>query len=208
MQGQTNIESIWNQVVDDVKMKVIRPTLWRSMEMAAPIIMENGWFVVGFPPGSYHMSGNLSTGDHQNAIENAILQFTGQKLKLRIIEGDTLEDWTHAKFKDMHVERLREQARTRSDKESSTSQAWESLLEQISRRYAVAPLRGLPQGKARYLKEMLDSLIELMDEIMPIGTTSDEFNERALSRALEKIAQLTEVPSTLLALELIRMRGE
>jgi len=208
MQESKNVNSIWNEVVEDVKLKVIRPTLWRSMEIAVPVIIENGWFVVGFPPGSFHMSGNLTTVDHLVAIERAIEVFSGQKLKLRIIEGDSLEDWTHVKFKDQHVEKLREEARKQQARASETNQSWETLLEQISRRYASAPLRQLPQGKARYLNDILKLMSEAIDELMPAGVEADELTERSLARAIEKVAQYTDIPSPIIALELQRMRGE
>jgi cell division protein YceG involved in septum cleavage len=178
------------------------------MEIAQPITMENGWFVVGFPAGSYHMSGNLTTGDHQNAIERAILQFTNTKLKLRIIEGDTIDDWQHVKFKDQHIARLRAEKATQREKESEISQAWDNLLEQISRRYATASYRQLPQGKARYVREIMQLISATMDDLMPTGEETDDISERALARALEKVGQLADIPSPFIALELMRMRGE
>ena len=208
MTRQVDVEAVWDKVVEDVKQKVIRPTLWRSMEIAVPIIVESGWFVVGFPPGSFHMTGNLTTADHQHAIERAIFQFAGERLKLIIIERDSLDDWTHAKYKDQHVERLRDEARAQREKESSTSQSWETLLEQISRRYAAAPLRGLPQGRARYMKDILLLISSVMDELMPRGAEADELTERQLARAFEKVAQLTDIPATIIALELLNLRGD
>jgi len=207
MPAQTNISGIWDRVVDQVKMKVIRPTLWRSLEIAVPIAIEDGQFVVGFVPGSFHMSGNLTSADHKNAIEKAILEFSGQSLRLRIIEGDSIDDWTQVKYKDQHVHRLREEASRQAAIEASASQSWDTILEQISRQYAAVQLRQLPQNRARYVTEILKSLCETIDELMPAGSEPDELAERALARAIEKIAQLADMPSTVVAFELNRMRG-
>jgi hypothetical protein len=208
MQEMTNIEKIWDLVTEDVKQKVIHPTLWRSLEIATPIIIESGWFVVAFPPGSFHMSGNLTTGIHQNAIERAIEQITGTKLKLRIIEGDSIDDWTQVKYKDQHAEQLHERASKQRLKESESTQAWDNLLEQISRRYAATKFRQLPQTKAKFVREIIREISAVMDEVMPAGQEPDELSERTLGRALEKVGQLADIPAPFIALELMRLRGE
>jgi hypothetical protein len=208
MQSQSNVEAIWNKVVDQVKMTVIHPTLWRCLESAVPVTMEENEFVVGFPAGTYHMSGYLNSGEHRNAIETAIKEFTGQPLKLRIIEGGTLEDWATAKTKDRNVQLLKEENRRKREKESNVNQSWDSLLERISRTYIKYPLRQLPQYRARYLSEMLEAIIETMDEVMPDGRSTDELTERSLGRAIDKVAQMIDVPPTMVAMELLRLYGK
>lgn len=205
MQSHSNIEAIWNKVVDQVKMTVIHPTLWRSLECAVPVTMEGDEFIVGFPAGMYHMSGYLNSGEHRNSIETAIRQFTGQSLKLRIIEGSTLDDWQAAKLKDGHMQALKEADRKKREKQSDVNQSWDSLLERISRTYMKYPLRQLPQNRARYMMEMLEAISETMDEVMPEGRSDDELTERSLGRAIDKVAQMIDVPPTLIAFELLKM---
>lgn len=206
METGSNIEAIWSKVVDEVKMAVIHPTLWRSLERAIPVVIEGDEFVVGFAAGAYHMSGHLNAGEHRNAIESALRHFTGKNLRLRIIEGGTLEDWDMVKEKDRHIQELKEADRRKREKESNVSQSWDSLLEKISRTYVKYPLRQLPQYRARYLIDMLDAILETMDELMPEGTSDDELTERSLGRAIDKVAQMIEVPSPLIGVELLRRR--
>ena len=48
METEMNLKSVWNKVVERVKMKVIHPTFWKTVEVAVPIAAEDGVFVVGF----------------------------------------------------------------------------------------------------------------------------------------------------------------
>ncbi|MDI6827311.1 MAG: hypothetical protein QME62_02370 [Armatimonadota bacterium] len=210
MQTQIDIRTAWNKVVDHVKLKVMHRTLWEALENAVPVTIDEGQFIVGFAPGSFHLSGNMTTSEHKMAIENAIRQFTGQPLTLRIIEGTSLQDWAHAKAKDQRMAALRDAAYQKQQQEKATAKSWEGLLEYVSRRYANTPLRTLPQAKAKYIEEVVRTISETMDELMPdsddADDDADELAERSLARVLEKVATLTEVPSAIIALELRRFR--
>ncbi len=67
-------------------------------------------------------------------------------------------------------------------------------------------MRQLPQSKARYLSEMLEATANLMDQIYP--DDPDEATERHLARIIDRIASNADVPSTLFALELQRLRAQ
>ncbi len=206
MQAQINMQSVWFRVVDEVKHRVIHPTLWKALEAGVPVIIEDGQFVVGFPMGTFHLAGHLTSLDHKNIIEATIAKYVGERLSLRIIEGGTLDDWQIVKVKEAHAAALREaSARKRSD-ENSAVKVWDTVLEQVGRKYATMPNRQFAQSRAAYITEALKIVCEAMDRLIPEGQTPDVLTERAISRVLEKIAGLVEVPSTLVALELMHMR--
>lgn len=206
MQAQIDIRTVWNRVVDEVKHQVIHPTLWKALEAGVAVTVENGQFVVGFPMGTFHLSGNLMSLDHKNVIEASIAKHAGQRLLLRIIEGGTLDDWDAVKVKEAHAAALREAAALKALDETSSVRVWDTLLDQIGRKYATLPLRQLPQSRAAYITEALRMVSDAMDRAIPAGQDPDELTQRALGRVIEKVANLVEVPSTLVALELIRAR--
>jgi hypothetical protein len=205
MENQINIRELWDKVVNEVKLRVIHPTLWRTLELAVPITIEDNQFIVGMPPGSFHLSGHMTSSEHKNAIEKAITQFSGLQLNLRVIDGVTYQDWIQVKRKDESLQAIKEAAQKKREAETAVTKSWEGLLETVSRRYANTPYRQLPQFRARYLVEMLKIISEAMDELMPEGRI-DELAERSLARVIEKVATLTEVPAPIIALELLRYR--
>ena len=207
MEAQIDINSLWNKVVDQVKLKVIHPTLWKALEVAVPIAAENGVFVVGFPSAHLHVSGNLTTSEHKNAIETALREFGGVRFSLRVIEGDAAEDWLAVKDKEARVQVLKETAFEKKQSEAAVVKAWESLFELAGRRYASLSLRALPQNRAEYIKEMLKRISDAMDDLMPEDLPVDEISGRSLARLIDRVATLTESPPALIALELSRYRA-
>lgn len=208
MQAKTDIKLLWDKVVDRVKLKVIHPTLWRTLEIAVPITIENNEFVVGFVPGNSHMSGHMSSSEHKNAIETALREFSGIPLGLRIIEGDTIQDWQSNKVKEERKREMMEAAHLKRAAESAITRSWDGLMEQVGRSYAAMPFRQLPQFRSRYIEEMIQAISDTMDQLMPDGSPRDEIAERSLARVIDKVGTLVEVPGALIALELQRFRGK
>lgn len=206
MQAQVNIQTMWNRVVDEVKHRIIHPTLWKALEAGVPVIIENEQFIVGFPMGTFHLAGHLNSLDHRNIIEATIAKYAGERLSLRIIEGGTMEDWEAVKVKEAHAAALREAASRKRQDENSAVRVWETVLEQVGRKYATMPNRQFAQSRALYVEEALKMISEAMDRIIPAGQQPDILTQRAISRVLEKVANLVEVPSTLIAIELMRSR--
>lgn len=206
MQAETNMRTVWSRVVDEVKHKVIHPTLWKALEAGVAVTIEDGEFVVGFPAGTFHLSGNLMSLDHKNVIESSIVKYAGERLTLRIIEGGTMDDWQAVKLKEAHAAAMREAAALKHEDATSAVRIWDNLLEQVGRKYATIPFRQLPQSRAAYIAEALRMISDAMDRLIPAGQEPDELTQRALGRVIEKVANLVEVPSTLVALELLRAR--
>lgn len=206
MQAQMNMQTIWNRVVDEVKHRVIHPTLWKALEAGVPVTIEDGQFVVGFPMGTFHLSGHLNSLDHKNIIEATIAKHAGERLSLRIIEGGTLDDWQAIKVKEAHAASLREAAASKRQDETSSVKIWETLLEQVGRKYSTMQNRQFPQSRAAYIVEALRMVSDTMDRVIPAGQAPDDLTQRAIARVLEKVAAMVEVPSTTVALELMRMR--
>lgn len=205
MPAEMNIAGIWDKVVDQVKHKVIHPTLWKALEAGTPVVIEEGQFVVGFEPGAYHMSGHLTISEHRNAIEKAIKEFSGMSLNLRVIEGDSAQDWNSVKEKEQRVQVLKDERYQKGQDAAAVMKAWENLFEHVGRRYASMQLRGLPQMRAKYIVEMLKRISDAIDELMP--AQPDELSERSLGRVIERVATMVEAPASMIALELMRYRA-
>lgn len=206
MQDQIDVSSVWNKVVDKVKHKVIHPTLWRALEMTAPIAVDGSTFIVGFKPANFNMSGHLTSAEHKNAIESAIQEFSGERLTLRVIEGETLADWNAVKQKEQSAEKYAEAARQKRERDFAFTKTWDTLYEQVGRSYANMPLRQLPQSRARFIEEMIEDMSEAMDNLIPKGEPINELTERSLARIIDRVGSLTDVPPALIALELKRYR--
>ncbi len=208
MVNQVEMKSLWSRVVERVKLEVSHPSFYKAIELAVPITVEGDTFVVGFAPINLYMAGHLNVSEHKNAIEQTILDMTGTKYLVRIVEGDTMEDWLLTKERDERRRLLRDSESQQKKVESAAQKAWEKLLILAGRKYAALPYRGMPQFRAKYIAEMCGLMSDAIDELMVVQDGKvDELGERQLSRIIERVAQLSEVPAATIGLELWRVRA-
>jgi predicted secreted Zn-dependent protease len=64
--------------------------------------------------------------------------------------------------------------------------------------------KSLPQNKARFFEEA----VELVAEARKEQTTFDDAGERNFARCIERLAQYSDVPSTLVARTVMERSGE
>jgi hypothetical protein len=196
---------LWSQTVDRVKDRTNNRSLWETMEKAVGIAVENGNLIVGLNARLFNEAGHLTTSEHRNAIELVASQLAGEPLKLRVIEGDTFADWENTKIRDARVTAMREETYVKRDRQAAASQGWDSMYEYVARAFSSVQYRQLPQSKARYLTDMLYVLADAMNQNYP--DNPDEQTARMLARVLDRVAQYAEVPPTIVALELDRLRA-
>ena len=88
--------------------------------------------------------------------------------------------------------------------EMSARTSWDSVYEQLSRRYAAINNKSLPQNRARFFDEAVAIVVEARQTM----TQFDDSTERSFARCLERIAQYTEVPSTIVGMHVLQRAGE
>jgi len=200
-----NIQQVWLEVVRIVKNRTVHPSLWRALEISTGVTTDEDLFVVGFPPAQFPMSSLLMSSEYKNAIEKAIAEVTDRQLRLRVMEGTSLAEWTMTKRREAVADESRRAAEEKRRIELAAEHTWDGVAEQVSRKYAKTPLRQLPHIRARYLCEAIQIISDGMDKLYD-SESPDELSERALARVIEKVATLVELPSPAVALELMRYR--
>lgn len=196
---------LWKKTVDRVKDRVNHRSLWEVMEKSAGLAVEGDVFIVGLSARNFNEAGHMNVSEHKNAIEQAASSFAGRPLSVRVIEGDTLADWTTTKQRDERAAAMRSANYERRDHDDAAAQNWDTLYDYVSRAYSALPMRSLPQSKSRYLTDMLYVLSDAMTQLYP--EQPDESTERLLARVVEKVGANADVPATLVVLELERLRS-
>jgi len=200
-----NVQQVWLQVVDIVKRRTVQPSLWRALEVSCGVTTEDDLFIVGFPPAQFPQGSLLQSSDNQNTIEKTLAEVTGQRFRLRVIDGTGLSDWSMTKRREEAADAQRRAAEEKRRVEFAAEHTWDGVSEKVSRKYAATALRQLPQVRARYLREAIAIVSESMDALYD-AESPDELSERALARVIEKVATLAEVPGPIVALELFGYR--
>lgn len=199
-------QRLWRGALEKVKVRLVQPGVWRAMEAARPLIVEGDSLVLGFPPSVAHEGGLLRDSKNTNVIEQALAEEAGRPLRLRLIEGETLDDWHAYQRRDQEAAALQKAAQERRRREASVEQGWDAISERLVRRYAEMPMRQLPQVQALYLEEAVLALAAAARRLL--GENASEVDHRSFARVVEKVADRAQVPATLVAWLVRQKSGE
>ncbi|RYG49738.1 hypothetical protein EON79_00325 [bacterium] len=196
--------AVWTQALPKVMDNVTGRGVWAALNAARPVALEDGILVLGLPHKDGELAGHLRLPNHSRVIEHITGQILGQQLRVRIIEGTTSEDYEIFKRRELERRRLQEAGMERLRKEASAKTNWDTVYDALSRRYAAMSNKSLPQNRGRFF----DEAVELVAEARRNQETFDEAGERNFARCLERVSQYSEVPSPIVAVEVLRRVGE
>lgn len=189
------MQAAWSLIRERVKQKVTGRTLYRALDALELITIEGETVVLGLPHEEYSLAGHLNAPNVRRLLEQSIEEAYAFRPQLVIIDGTTLHDWQVYQRKLEELRRLSTQGVRRREAESRVFADWETVYEQVGRKFAETHGRSLAINRARYLEEVLVFVREAMQRL-PIETEADE---RQLNRIVERIAANAEVPSALVA---------
>ncbi len=199
-----DVAQIWSEALPIVRQGVTGVGVWTALNQAKPIIFEDGVFVIGLPGESGDLSGHLRLPSTKRLMDINISKLMNQQVVVRIIEGITLQDWEMMKRRDTERKKLQAAEMTKMRAEMTARTSWDTIYEQLSRRYAAVSNKSLPQNRARFYEEAL----ELVANARKDQEVYDEAGERNFGRCIERLAQYSEVPSSLVAVEILKRAGE
>jgi hypothetical protein len=199
-----DLADVWKGALPKILSNVTGRGMWTALNAAVPVTIDDGVFVLGIEFRDSELGGHLRMPSTSQLIERAIAAELGTPTRLRIIDGTTIADWEVAKRRDVERRRLQEAdlAKQRAELQAKTS--WDGIYEQLSRRFAAVPNRSLPQNRARFFEEAVEIIVEARKS----QTNFDDLGERNFARCIERVAQYTEIPSTVVAKEILSRAGE
>lgn len=207
MQQPLNAHQIWLEAAERVKDRVIAPTLYRALELGVGITIDGDYFVLGFSSADLPMAGHIRSAQHLPTVEQCLSEVIGRKVRLRIIEGTTLQAYEEWKKIQSLTEQRRSMISTRREMERQIEEVWDDVAEKITRGYAALPLRQLAQSKGMYIMRAFEIINEAVNRLN-YSDDADEVHKRALARVFERLATVVEVPSAMLAYEFFKLRSE
>lgn len=198
------VAEVWGTALPRVKQSVTGQGIWAALNACRAVALEDGVLAIGMPHESAQLAGHLKMVSTARLIEQIVSEVAGQKVAVRVIDGTEREDWERSKRRELESRRLQEQAAAKDRTAQAARSNWEAVYEQLGRMYSSLPNKSLPQNRAKYYKEAIAILSSARKE----QTTHDEFAERNFARCLERASQYSEVPSALVAADVLRAAGE
>jgi len=198
------LADVWTKVLPEVRNAVTGVGVWTALNTAKAVVLDDGILVMGLPQGQNELGGHLRRPDVTTIIERHMSSALGKEVRLRVIDGILVEDWEITKKRDVERQRLAEQALNRTRAEIQARSSWETIYEQLNRKFAGIGNKSLPQNRARFFMEATEIVIEHRKQ----NPIDDDLGERNYARCIERIAQYTELPSVYVALMVMDKVGD
>ena len=198
---------VWLQAAEMVKDRVISPTLYRALELPVGITVDGDEFILGFANPDIPMSSHLKSAQHRALIEQCVSEILKRKVRVRVIEGTTVEEYENYKRQVEARESSQISISAQRDRERVVTAAWDEVGEKITRLYARLHLRQLPQMRAEFMWQAFRIINQAVDE-MGYDEKSDDIQKRSIARVFEKFSTVVEIPPTMLAFEFFKLRRE
>ncbi len=195
---------LWAQALPDIRNAVTGRGVWTALNACVPLSTEGDSLVLGLPNNESELAGHLRMPQIRKVIEAEFLKRSGQIVNLRVIEGTRPEDWERMKRRDLEASRMQGAAMDRAKAEMSARTNWDSVYETLSRNFAATQNKSLPQNRAKFYAES----VKLVALNRKEQVNRDDLNERNFARCIERVAQYADIPSTVVAVEVLKLAGE
>lgn len=196
--------TLWSTALPTIKETISGRGVWAALNAARPIAFEEGVLVIGLPHEDTQLTAHLRLSQNHRIIEHLVSKTVQATTKVRIIDGVTEQDWEIAKRRDTERRRLQDQEMAKMRTEMAARTSWDSVNDQLSKRWAAVGNKSLPQNRARFFDEAISIVAEARTEMQ----ASDDMAERNFARCIERVAQYVEMPSTLIAMHVLQRAGE
>lgn len=198
------VGELWQQALPKILNGVTGRGVWAAINAAKPLLEDEGVLVLGMPTRDTELAGHLRLPATSRFVEQVLTGVAGRTVRIRVIDGQTLEDYELVKRRDAERRRLQQQEMEKMRAEMTARTSWEQVYEQLSRRYAAVTNKTLPQNRARFYEEALELIADARREMQ----RHDDAAERNFARCIERVAQYADVPSTLVAQQILQRAGE
>jgi len=214
MSPQVDIAALWRRATDVVFERSDRfGPLNQSMRAALPIALEGNTLIVGLSGAHQYLAGHLQTPANRHRVTEVLRELSGKPLELRLIEGTTLEDW-EAVRKGEESQRAKAHGGAPAAARTAPARApgpvpesagpWEEWNQRVHFAWQSWPHHTLPIPRAQFVRHVLPWLVEAEARAAAKGDQEDAI-QRGLTRALERLAGMLDIPIGALALEFLRL---
>jgi hypothetical protein len=209
MSGQIDIRKLWAAVNETLHEGAINRPLWEAARTAVPLVLEDEseTLVLGMPTNRMDLAGHLETRVNKARLQEIVQAKLGRRLDIRVIEGETIEAYQRATEREKLRAASTEAAHAKAQGVQTAAASWDALNEQILMSHTQLESRRFVTSRVKFMVRCVRMTADAEDRIREREPGKDEFHERQLARALEKIASLTDSPVVIVTLEYLRYRS-
>jgi hypothetical protein len=195
---------LWQEVNDLLHEGPVNRPLWDAARIATPITVTDEAVVVGLDPKDMRHASYLRTDINRSRLRAIIHARTGRNLELKVIEGTDLEALRRVEEREnasVHQSRARvNQVRSFT----GTGGVWQEAATKMAGVISASSRRSFATTRARLLAKLFPVVWEAEQKAAAEEKETADNRERQLNRLLDRVANHTELPATVVALEYLR----
>ncbi len=202
--SQFDAATLWAKIKSESIAKLeFNLVLADALNAVVPITVDGEILVLGYAEGALHHTRILGVPDKVNLINNTVKAETGGAVTTHtFVEGTAVKDWEYVKERKVRAAAHTDDAIAAKKVQSGSVSTIDDLIQELHRRYGQLEGRGFPQVKAKWLMEILPSLVQVEEQLR----TRDDQYFRNFARVIDKVAALTEIPAVTIGLEIERLK--
>ncbi len=207
MSEQMDLEELWKQAQEALVAEDTSRSVWDAARAAVPIALEDEALVLGFTPLNMKHASYLTSTLNKPKVQNAVEHVLGRRVDIVTVEGDTVEAWEREKERQARraeaaAARLRESVAA-----AGTELIWQELYEEIGKIFRSVRDRRFPLSRGKMVTTALKQVLDAEKRAHEEDPEGADVGNKAINRAIDRIATLAEMPATTVAIEYLRMRG-
>ncbi len=209
MSEEQDLNAIWEQAKETIleEMPDFNRSLWDAANAARPLALEGDSFVLGVPPGQMALGSHLTSTANGPMVRQAVAKALGRPVTVELVEGTDETAWEQEKGRREARERLAERQQQASRATASLRALWAELYEEVARIFGAVRERRFPTTRARMLAEALLATRDTEARAREEAPDSEDFHQQQLNRIIDRIASLSELPPTMVAVEYLRVKS-
>lgn len=199
-----DLEFLWAEVNRLLREGAVNRALWDAAEVARPLALEGNTLILGVTAVNFRHASYLQTDVNRARLRELIAQCCGLDATLRVIQGETVEDWEKTKQREHDAEEKAVAGIRKAASFKGAEATWEAAYHEINQVFTGVRARVYGTTKARLLIKALPLLYRAEHAARAEEPGADEAHERQLNRALDRIATNVDLSPTAVALEYMR----
>ena len=201
---EVDLAAVWAEVNRLLREGAVNRALWDAAEVAKPLALENRMLILGITPANFRHASYLQTDINRAQLRRLLEQCCGIDADLRVIAGETLEDWERTKQRESQAEEKAVAGIRRAASLKGSEAVWETAYHEIGQVFVGVRAQAYGTTRARLLIKALPILYKAEQAARAGDPGAEEVHERQVNRALDRIATNVDLPATAVALEYMR----
>ncbi|MFW5866891.1 MAG: hypothetical protein ACOCX2_03680 [Armatimonadota bacterium] len=208
MSEEQDLNAIWEQARERLldNMGDFNRSLWGAANAAEPLAIDDDALVLGISPGKMALGSHLTSTANGPVVRQSVEEVLGRSVRIELVEGTDPEAWAREKERRRLREEMAQRQQERTRETAGARAIWNALAEELGELFGSVRGRRFPITRAKMFARALLAMRDAEEKAYEEEPDAADTHEEQLNRNVSRIAELAEVPETVVAVEYLRVK--